>query len=436
VGRSPYRRVLTYEKLLDETGREMHRSWGNSIEVDEALERMGADVMRWLYCEQPPSQNIKFWYGAADEAKRRLLTLWHSASFFVTYAGIESFRPAYAELDSGPGGEVRPLDRWLLARVHELVRDATEAYEAYDTPRVARTFESFVADLSNWYIRRSRRRFWEGDGAALHTLWYGLVQGVRVISPVMPFLSEHLWRALVAGPCDGAPSSVFLAPWPQAPDPDEALLAEIEEARRVVALGHQARGEAGIKLRQPLRRVYVRGAGPALAHADEIAEELRVKEVGFDEGPVGRVQLKPNLPVLGPRLGPKLPEVRAALEAGEYEELGDGRLRAAGEKLGPEDVIRGERVAVEGFQVAEDGQLSVALDTSLDDDLVVEGRVLDVIHRLNSMRKEAGLELTDRIVVTLPEADGELLRHADWIQRETLAVELRVDGGDLQIARA
>src|SRR6266508_4464560 len=135
---------------------------------------MGADVVRWLSCEQPPSQNIKFGYGPADEVKRRLLTLWHSASFFVTYANIASFRPAYADLDSGPDGELRPLDRWLFARVHELVRDATEAYELYDTPRLTQTFESFVDDLSNWYIRRSRRRFWEGDEAALRTLWCGL----------------------------------------------------------------------------------------------------------------------------------------------------------------------------------------------------------------------------------------------------------------------
>ena len=436
VGRSPYRRVLTYEKLLDETGREMHRSWGNAIEVDEALERMGADVMRWLFCEQPPSQNIKFGYGPADEVKRRLLTLWHSASFFVTYANIGSFRPVYAELDSRPDGELRPLDRWLFARVHELVRDVTEAYELYDTPRLTQTFESFVDDLSNWYIRRSRRRFWEGDEAALRTLWYGLVQGVRVISPVMPFLSEHLWRHIVAGACEDAPSSVFLAPWPETPDPDEGLLAEIEETRRVVGLGHQARGEAGIKLRQPLRRVYVRGAGPARAYADEIAEELRVKEVGFDEGPLARVQLKPNLSVLGPRLGPKLPKVRAALETGDYEELGDGRLRAAGEELRAEDVIRGERLSVEGFAVAESDSLSVALDLALDDELVLEGRVLDLIHRLNSMRKEAGLELTDRIVVTLPEAEADLLAHEEWIKRETLAVELRLDGTELAIAKA
>ena len=426
VGRSPYRAVLAYERVRDETGREMHKSWGNAIEANEALERMGADVMRWLYCEQPPSQNVNFGYGPANEVRRRLLTLWNSAGFLVTYANIALWRPEWGAKVASD----EPLDRWLLARVNALVQEATDAYDAYDTPRVTRAFESFVVDLSNWYIRRSRRRFWDGDPAALGTLWHALVQSLRVIAPIMPFLGDYLWRRVVAA----GPESVFLAGWPEPGPADDDLLAEMEEVRRVVALGHQARGE--IRLRQPLRRMYVRGAPGAKRHVDEIAEELRVKEVEFDRGPVARVRLLPNLPRLGPRLGAKLPEVRAALDRGEFEELPDGSYRVAGETLSADDVIRGERVAVEGWSIAEDHDLTVALDTTLDDELRLEGRVLELIHRLNSMRKKAGLELTDRIVVTLPESQGELLEHAEWIKRETLAVELRLDGTELAIAKA
>jgi isoleucyl-tRNA synthetase len=248
----------------------------------------------------------------------------------------------------------------------------------------------------------------------------------------MPFLAEHLWQALVAQPCPDAPRSVFLAPWPEV-DPalaDEALLVEIAEVRRVVELGRQARGEANLKLRQPLRRVYVRGATHARSHGDEIREELRVKEVGFDEGPVVRATLKPNLPVLGPRLGKRLREVREALAAGDYEDLGDGRVRAAGEELGPDDVLRGEGAQVEGYAVASDDQISVALDTAIDDELRLEGRVLDLIRQLNDMRKQAGLEVTDRIRVRLPQAHADLLVHADWIKAEVLAVELALDGDE------
>jgi isoleucyl-tRNA synthetase len=208
--------------------------------------------------------------------------------------------------------------------------------------------------------------------------------------------------------------------------------------RRVVELGRQARGEAGLRLRQPLRRAYVRGAPAARPHANEIRDELRVKEIGFDEGPVARVTLRPNLPVLGPRLGPRLPAVRAALASGDYEELGDGHVRAADEELGPDDVLRGERIELEGWAIADDGQVSVALDTSLDDELVAEGRVLDLIRRLNDMRKEAGLELTDRIVARLPARDADLAaRYDDWIRGEVLAVRLETDDVESpQIAKA
>jgi isoleucyl-tRNA synthetase len=328
----------------------------------------------------------------------------------------------------------------LVARTQQLLRETEDAYERFWTPAIVDAFERFVDELSNWYIRRSRRRFYSYDEGAFRALWYALAQAVRVIAPVMPFLAERLWRDLVAEACADAPRSVFLAPWPSvsAALEDERLLDEMAEVRRVVDLGRQARGDAGVKNRQPLRRVFVRGAALAKAHADEIAEELRVKQVGFDEGPVVTVRLLPNLPRLGPRLGAKVPEIREALERGDVEELGGGRLRVAGEELEPDDVIRGERVELEGWAIAENGGISIALDTALDPELELEGRVLDLIHRINSMRRDAGLELTDRIVVTLPAAESDLLPYGDWIKEEVLAVSIETDGetSEPQIAKA
>ena len=207
---------------------------------------MGADVMRWQYCAQPPDRNLLFGFGPAQEIKRRLLTLWNSAKFLADYGAIESFRPVYADLARGGAPEPRrptlqPLDRWLVERTAQLVAEAEAGYERWLTVDVTRAFDAYVDDLSNWYIRRSRRRFWDGDETALRTLWFGLVQGLRVIAPVMPFLAEHLWQALVRDVVDGRPESVFLAGWPEARTPDAALLAEVAELRRVVALGHQAR---------------------------------------------------------------------------------------------------------------------------------------------------------------------------------------------------
>jgi isoleucyl-tRNA synthetase len=426
VGTSPYRAVLAYEKLLDETGREMHRSWGNAIEADEALSSMGADVMRLMFAQAVPSQNIRFGYGPARDVKRRLLTLWNSVSFLVTYANIEGFRPTVADLQEGPSGvDLRPLDRWLLARTQRLVEDATAGYERFWTPQVTRAFEDFVEDLSNWYIRRSRRRFYSYDEAAFRTLWYALVQALRVVAPVMPFLAEALWRELVPA-ADAAPRSVFLAGWPEvaATLRDEELLAEIDEVRAVVELGRQVRSEENVKNRQPLRRAFVFGAESARRHAEEIAEELRVKEVAFEPGRGEDVLFKPNLPLLGPRLGKELPKVREALAEGRVEELPDGRLRVAGHELSPEEVLV-EPVRRPG--AATSGVLTVELDLAIDDDLAEEGRVLDLIHTLNNLRKEQGLELTDRIVVTLPRDHESLLAHEEWIKREVLAVRIDLD---------
>jgi isoleucyl-tRNA synthetase len=429
VGRLPYRALLTYEKVRDETGREMHKSWGNAIDAQEALDNMGADPIRWLFSAQNPSQNLNFGYGPATEVKRRLLTLWHSVKFFVDYARIERFDPG-----EDPG-ELQPLDRWLLARTTQLVDEMTDAYERFWTPDLVRSFEAFVDDLSNWYIRRSRRRFWGGgDAAAFHTLHHALVEAVRVVAPVMPFLAEYMWRALRT---EDAPVSVFLAGWPEPGERDERLVQEIAEVRRVVELGRQARSGAGIKHRQPLRRLVVQGAGAARGHADELAAELLVKELDWGEVEGAELTVKPHLPALGPRLGRELPAVRDALARGEFEEV-DGGFRVLGHDLSADEVLV-ERRGREGWAVAADPEsgLTVALDTMIDAELELEGRVREMIHRLNSMRRDAGLELTDRIVVTLPESEAELLEHADWIKEEVLAIEIRTDGvAEPQIAKA
>ncbi len=434
VGRAPFRKVLGFEKMLDESGREMHASWGNTIDAPDAFARMGADVMRWQFCSQPPTQNLLFGFGPAHEIQRWLLTLWNSAKFLVDYANIEGWEPRWSDLESGPEGGLTPLDRWVVARTQALVSDATEGYERWLTVDVVRAFEAFVEDLSNWYIRRSRRRFWDGEEAAFASLWYALVQGLRVVAPLMPFLTDHLWRRLTA-PCEGAPVSIHLAGWPEIAAPDEALLAEVGDVRRVVELGRQARSQAGVKLRQPLRALVVEGARLAQGHADEIADELRVKDVSFGVVEASELRVKPNLPVLGPKLGRELATVRTALESGDFEKLPGGGFRAAGHDLGPDEVLV-ERHGKEGWAVAAADGVTVALDAQLDDELEREGRVYDLIHAVNSMRKDAGLELTDRIRLTVPSAQADLLEHTDWIGRETLAVSVEAAGSELGIAKA
>jgi isoleucyl-tRNA synthetase len=413
--------------MLDEKGREMHSSWGNTIDAEDAFAQMGADVMRWQYCAQPPDRNLLFGFGPAHEIKRKLLTFWHSVKFLVDYGNIEGFTPTWEQLE--PAGDLRPLDRWLVERTKLLVVEATAGYEATLTIDVIRAFDTFVDDVSNWYIRRSRRRFYSFDEAAFTTLWFALVQSLRVLSPVMPFLTEHLWRNLVP---DG-PASVHLAPWPDVDEPDRELLAEIAEVRQVVELGRQARSSSGLKHRQPLRRLVVAGAsGRAADHVDEIADELRVKGVEFGEVEASELRVKPNLPVLGPKLGAGLREVREQLARGAFEELEGGRFQVDGHVLEPDEVLV-ERVGRDGWTVASDAGVTVALDNELDDELLLEGRLYDRIHEVNVLRKDSGLEVTDRIKLWLPDEDL-VARYADRIAAETLAVDLTV--GELRLEKA
>jgi isoleucyl-tRNA synthetase len=250
----------------------------------------------------------------------------------------------------------------------------------------------------------------------------------------MPFLADYIWRRLTA-PAEGAPGSVFLAGWPAEASADSALLDEIGDVRRVVELGRQARAQAGVKLRQPLRSLVVEGAALASGHAAEIADELRVSDVSFGRVDASELRVKPNLRLLGPKLGRDLDAVRTALESGDFAALPDGGFRAGGRDLSADEVLV-ERHGKEGFVVASADGVTVALDVRLDDELRLRGRVYDLIHEVNSLRKEMQLELTDRIRLAIPERDADLLEHREWIARETLALLVEATGGEIRIEKA
>ncbi len=465
VGRAPYRRVLGYEKLQDETGRPMHKSWGNAIWFDDAIEKMGADVMRWLYAAQTPSQNMNFGYGPATDVRRRLLTLWNSYRFLVQYAEIDGFTPAYADLTAGPGA-LTVLDRWIVARVQQTVKEATEALDGYWTPTYTRAVEALVDDLSNVYIRGSRARFWKAvddsdKQAAFRTLWYSVVQIARLIAPAMPFLAEDLWQTLVRDQCDGAPSSVHLAGFPVVVDAlvDAALVTAMADTQAAIRLGRAARAKAGppaSKLRQPLREAVIAASPVARRgleeHAAEIAAELNVRAVRFVENAaeIVTVELAPNFRVVGKRLGKDVPLVQKLLRDGAYTREGEDVVVGSW-RLGAGEYE--ERVtAREGLAVEHEGTLAVGVDTELDPDLIDEGIARDLCHALQTMRKEAELEVVDRIVVTVgadPGLERVLARHTDWLAGELLATAIVIAapangkafrsgdaGGSLAIRRA
>ncbi len=405
--RAPYESCLVYEKMNDEKGAPMHKSHGNAIWFEDAAEKMGADTMRWLFASQNLKTNMNFGYGPTDEVRRRLLTLWNVYSFFVTYANIDGFDPSKVSV---PVNQRATLDRWILSRLQGLIAQARAGFDAYDISPFTQAFERFVDDdLSTWYVRRSRRRFWKSEedadkASAYLTLHEVLVALSKLTAPILPFLSEELYQNLVRSVDSTASSSVHHCTYPEA---DTSLVdVQLEEqmglVQKVVELGRAARSASKIKVRQPLQAVKVatseRLSWPA-AFEEHIKDELNVKEVQrAGEETLAERSYKANLPLLGPKLGQRLREVRAAVEAGQLQRSPDGKYLVAGVELDSEEVLvtlKGRS----GYEVAGDQDVLVALDTTITPELMAEGRARELVRRIQELRKDAGFEIQDRIRV-------------------------------------
>ncbi len=434
--RAPYRNVLAYEKLLDEKGRAMHRSWGNIIVFDEAVERVGADPMRWVYSRQNVQENILFGYGPIEEATRRLLTLWNTYAFFVTYANLDGFDPN----EPAPPAAKRPaLDRWILSRLHSLATEVTEDLERYDPQGPALAMERFWDELSNWYVRRSRRRFWKSGNdadkrAAEHTLHEVLTVLARLTAPFMPFLAEAMYQNLARGAVRGAAASVHHTEWPVA---DESRIdAELERAMaavmRVVAVGRAARAAAGVKVRMPLARLVavVPDADErrlASQHVELIADELNVKEVDLVPAADEYFDLvvKPDLKVLGPKLGKDLPKAQAALRSATVRP--DGSV-VAGDFTFARDEVLVERRPRAGYAIAGEAPYFGVVDTRKTPELEAEGLARELVRTVQNLRREKGFEISDRIVLRYAGDVAAIVeRFRDEIAGEVLAA--RVEPG-------
>ena len=447
-GRAPYRAVLTYEHLRDETGRAMHKSWGNAIWFDDAVESMGADVMRWMFAAQVPSQNLNFGFGPANETRSRLLTLWNSYAFFVGYATIDGYTPRYEVIEHGPDTlGARALDRWILATTQRLVGECRGALDSFDSPRLVRLVERHFEDLSNWYLRLSRPRFWKSTDdtdkrAAYDTLWYSLVQLTRCIAPVMPFLADDLWDNLVRGACDGAPMSVHLSGYPSVNDDlsDDALLDQMRSVRVVVELGRAARAHANLKVRQPLRAVIIATEDDTrrhevAMHIDIVRAELNVKEVilATSSEDFAQVEVLPNFKTLGPKVGKDVGRIQALLKAGEFERVGD--VVRVGEWTLTDGDFEVRTRAREGFAVTDGDGFALALDTEMTPELILEGRARDMIRLIQDLRKDTGLSMTDRIRILYPFVEADVFEaHGEWIKAETLGTSAE-RGDNLAIER-
>jgi isoleucyl-tRNA synthetase len=450
----PFLENFGYATLMAEDGREMHKSWGNAIEFNEAANRMGVDVMRWLYCAHKPENNLPFGYNRADEVRRLfLIPLWNVYSFFTTYAYLDGWEPDWDNFDpKTPEGLTpesdNPLDRWILARLNQVVERVTPALEDSDAFAATMAVEPFIDDLTNWYVRRSRRRFWKSEhdadkNTAYNTLYHVLVKLSKILAPFTPFVTEVMYQNLVRSVQVGAYESVHHTDWPVADSAviDERLVDQMALTQRIASLGLSARSGAGIKVRQPLSKVlaYVGQGRAELSEEliDIVSDELNVKGFEFvrDPGVLVAYRILPNNKLLGPKFGAQFPQVRAALEkldpadvanqvqAGELVPITfDGQTV----RLSLEEILV-DTQPVEGLAVAADKMVTVAVEATITPALRAEGLAREIVRRVQAMRKNADFNIEDRIH-TYYVAEGELAEvfetWGDYIKSETLSTDL------------
>ena len=453
---SSYRTVLCLGLILDEEGRKMSKSLGNVVEPWDVIDRYGADAFRWyFFTSKQPWDGYRFSLETIGEAVRQfLLQLWNTYSFYVLYANANGIEP-------GGGGEGEPseLDRWALSRLQATVEVVRERMDDFDATSAGRHIATFIDELSNWYVRRSRRAFWDGVPEAFVTLRTCLVTVAKLLAPFCPFVADEIYDNL-----DGSQPSVHLCDFPVPGAREPELEREMAVARETVRLGLAARGAAAIKLRQPLRAAVVVATGAERDAIERLApivrDELNVRDLRFvsEADELGELELKPNYSTLGPRFGKDMPTVVAAVAAldpaSAAARLRDGQtvgLTVGGQEheLRTDDVLVAMK-PLEGYQVEREGSHAVALELEIDVELQVEGWAREIVHAVQAARRDAGLDVSDRIALTLA-GDEDLLGAArayqDYIARETLATEVsygsldgaqphRIDGRELRIGVA
>jgi len=453
-----YKNVVVNGLVLDEDGNKMSKSKGNSVAPFEVIDEYGADVVRWyMMSNTPPWENIKFSERGLRDLRRKFFgTLENVYSFFATYANIDEFD---ASADRIPVAERPELDRWIISRLNTTIEDVVAALDDYDPTTATRAVEGFVEELSNWYLRRSRRRFWsakrdngahgeavapENKQAAYQTVYECLLATAKLMSPVAPFFGEKLYRELSSETLGSVAESVHLAEFPEvdASERDDALEHRMGLARTISSVVLSLRNQAEINVRQPLPRILVvTGTGVEKSVVDDVSDiildEVNVKDIQYVDhtSDVVRRSAKPNFSRLGPRLGAKMKPVNQKVRQLDddaitaYIDTGSLVLEVDGEEieLGPKDLeITSE--GIEGWLVEQRAGVTVALDTHISEALLQEGLARESVKRIQNLRKDAGFDVTDRIKIDYRGSDrirGAIDQWADWIRNETLALELQ-----------
>ena len=439
--KAPYKNVIVLGHVQDENGQKMSKSKGNAVDPFDALNKYGADAIRWyFYINSAPWLPNRFHGKAVVEGQRKFMsTLWNTYAFFVLYANIDNFDATKYTLNYD---KLPVMDKWLLSKLNTMVKTVDADLDSYKIPEAARALQEFVDDMSNWYVRRSRERFWakgmEQDKInAYMTLYTALVTVAKAAAPMIPFMTEDIYQNLVRSIDADAPESIHLCDYPEVNEAwiDKDLEANMEELLEIVVLGRACRNTANIKNRQPIGTMYVK-AEKAMDkfYTDIIADELNVKEVKFADDVESFISysFKPQLRTVGPKYGKLLNGIRTALSeidgTAAMKELRDNGvlvLDIAGNRveLAEEDLLI-ETAQSEGYVTETDGETSVVLDTNLTPELIQEGFVREIISKIQTMRKEAGFEVMDKIIVYAKDNDKimDIMKaNQDEIKREVLA---------------
>jgi isoleucyl-tRNA synthetase len=468
---APFKTLFGYALLMGEDGSPMHKSKGNLVVFDDAAERVGSDTMRWLFANHNPEKNLSFPHIPSDEdmeksvqtglpvrlsekwmpVRRMLDKLWNVYGFFVTYANIDTFDPMKFQL---PVAQRSELDRWILSELQQTMQVVTNSLEQYDTSKPADVMQGFLENLSNWYLRRSRERFWktgmDNDKVAAYlTLYECLTTLVTLLAPILPFITEKMYQNLVRSVDTNAPVSVHLYDWPKVNEAllDERLSSETQLVMRVVSLGRAAREKAQIKVRQPLNALYVRVLNrleedTLVRHSEQILEELNIKQLHFmsNDSAMLAYTLKPQVKILGPKYGPLVQKILAAFKsldtrgaqeaANLLNETGTLNFTIDGQHIElTSDEVEVVATARSGFVATEERGYVVALETTITSELREEGLVRDLTHYIQDMRKKAGFNIEDHIALTLytdQELASILHRHEIALRSETLADSLSI----------
>ena len=443
-----FKNCIVSGMLLAEDGRKMSKRLKNYPEPSEMLDKYGADALRLYLLNSAAlkAQEMRMTeVGIRESLRAVIIPLWSAYNFFVKYANVDEWSPA-ADSGSSSGRSNHHLDRWIISELQTLVHDINEEMEAYRLYRTVPAMVAFVDKLTNWYIRRSRRRFWKSENdedkaAAYATLYEVLVQFVKSLAPVLPFITETIYQNLVRRVAPAAPESVHLCDMPQAREAlrDFELEEQMQLAMQAVALGRSLRSKHNLRIRQPLQRLMLlppneRSKGELAEMSDLIADELNIKDVVLvdDETSISKVSYKANFRLLGPRFGKRMKEVAARISALTPEDVatlnGGGSIPVADGEIGIDD-IEIQRREREDVVVAVDNNLCVGLDIHLNAELIGEGRAREFVNRVQNMRKEAGLDVADRIRVWLhgsAPVEESVEKHSDYISAETLAVDLQI----------